>query len=246
VGSYGNRAILRSESAFPSTRWSRLLADPTAGSSDGREALEELARRYWRPIAAYARARCARNDDEAREAAQEFFLWMLATGFLARADPARGSFRGFVKRSLANFLHDRERRRRSQKRGGDRRLVPLEDEDGIPRLADPGATPEEHLDAHWRAELLARATDALEAELAAKGKHVVFAVFRDFFLADEECDYAALAARHGITKVDVSNHLSLAKRRYRAHLRAAVLETVGSDEDLRAELAWLFAREGDG
>jgi hypothetical protein len=43
--------------------------------------------------------------------------------------------------------------------------------------------------------------------------------------------------------VDVSNHLALAKNRYRAHLRSAVLETVGGDEELRAELAWLLEKE---
>ena len=53
-----------------------------------------------------------------------------------------------------------------------------------------------------------------------------------------------MAERHGISKVDVSNALAYAKRRYRAQLRAAVQETVQSDGDLRAELAWLFDEGG--
>jgi len=229
--------------AFPTTRWSRLLADPAAGSRASREAFETLARRYWRPIAAYVRAKFARTDDDARDATQDFFLWMMESGFLAKADPARGSFRGFVKRSLSNFLHDLERRRRTDKRGGDRQFLSLEShgsEAGVPHLPDPGKTPEELLDDLWREELLAGAADALEAELRGKGKGVVFDVFRDRFLLDGEPGYAELAEKHGLTKVSVSNHLTLAKNRYRAHLRTAVLETVGSDEELRAELAWLF------
>jgi RNA polymerase sigma-70 factor (ECF subfamily) len=226
--------------AFPTTRWSSLLADPAAGSTAGREAFETLARRYWRPIVAYVRAKSAKTDEDARDAAQEFFLWMIESGFLAKADPARGSFRGFVKRSLSNFLHDLERHRRTEKRGGGKIVLPLDADRAVPHLPDPGKTPEELLDDLWREELLARATDALEAELQEKNKDVVFAVFRDYFLSDEEVDYATVAERHGLTKVDVSNHLSLAKNRYRAHLRTAVLETVRSDEELRAELAWLF------
>ena len=232
-----------SSHAFPTTRWSRLLADPEAGSQVARDAFEALARRYWRPIAAYTRARFARTDDEARDAAQEFFLWMLESGFLAKADPRRGSFRGFVKRSLANFLHDRERGRRTEKRGGGRRLVPLDGDEAVPHPPDPGVGPDELMDDLWRRELLAQATDALEAELRGKGKDVAFEVFRDFYLGDEELDYEAVADRHGLTRVDVSNQLQLAKKRYRAHLRSAVLETVQGDDDLRAELAWLFEKE---
>jgi RNA polymerase sigma-70 factor (ECF subfamily) len=230
--------------AFPTTRWSHILADPEAGSQGTRDALETLAQRYWRPIAAYARAKFASTDDEAREAAQDFFLWMMESGFLGKADPDRGSFRGFVKRSLVHFLHDRERRRRTEKRGGGRRFVPIDGDETVPHPPDPGKGPEEHLDDLWRRELLAQATDALEAELRAKGKDVTFEVFRDFYLEDQELDYEAVGARHGITKVDVSNQLQHAKARFRAHVRSAVLETVGGDEDLRAELAWLFQKGG--
>lgn len=229
-------------SDFPSTCWSRLAAGDEAAAG---RALEVLAQAYWRPIAAFVRARWARTDDEARDATQEFFVWMLESGFLRRADPARGRFRGFVKTCLRNFLQDRERARRAWKRGGQHAVLSLDgagENDPTPEPADPRAgEPDEALDAAWRRELLARASEALEAELAGRGKPVVFAVFRDFYLADLDLDYAALAARHGITTVDVSNHLMLAKRRYRALLRSAVLETVGSDEELRAELAWLFA-----
>ena len=225
--------------AFPTTRWSTLLA----GRSDAeaaREAFEALARRYWGPVAAYVRARFAKTDDDAREATQEFFLWMLEGGFLERADPARGRFRGFVKRSLANFLHDAARRRRSVKRGGTRTALSFERDD-LPPVPDPsGRNPEAVLDDLWRKELLAQGADRLEAELTERGKRVTYEVFRDYFLGDEELDYRQVAARHGVTTTDVSNHLAFAKKRYRAHLRAAVLETVQSDEDLRAELSWLF------
>ncbi len=226
--------------AFPSTHWSCLLSRDESGGEASREALERLAGSYFRPVAAYVRARWARDDDEAREATQEFFVWLLEGDLLARADPARGRFRGFVKRCLANFLRDRERARRAVKRGGEHRFVPLDGDEPLD-LPDPsGRTPDEVLDDLWRRELFARAAAETERELVEAGREVVFAVFRDYFLAGDDLDHAAVAARHGLSRTDVSNHLARAKQRYRAHLRAAVLETVGGDEDLRAELAWLL------
>lgn len=228
-------------SAFPSTRWSELALrgpdDPRA-----REAFEILAARYFRPVAAYVRARFAKGDDEAQEAAQEFFLWMLETGFLARADRERGSFRGLVKTSLANFLHDAERRRRTWKRGGTARFVDVDGADGPLPIPDAaGRTPEQALDDLWRRETLVRALSLLEAELAARGKEVTFRVFRDWYLGDEELGHAELAGRNGLSATDVSNRLADAKRRFRACLRAAVMDTVQRDDDLRAELAWLLS-----
>lgn len=225
---------------FPSTCWTDLLAGSATSEARARQAFETLSRRYLRPVAAYVRSRFAKSDEDAFDRAQDFFLWMLESGFLARAERGRGSFRGFVKRTLANFLHDSERRARTWKRGGTRRFVPLEG-DGAPlELPDGGATPEDVLDRSWRRTLLTQAADALEAELAAKQKQRTFDVFRDYFLGEEDLDYAAVAARHGITTTDVSNALAFAKKRYRAHLKNAVADTVDGDDDLRAELSWLF------
>ena len=130
----------------------------------------------------------------AREETQAFFVWMLERGFLERADPARGRFRGFIKKSLANFLHDRERGRRTVKRGGTHEVLALPEGDEAGALPDPaGRPPEAVLDELWRRELLAHAADALERELREQGKARVFAVFHDYFLGEEDLDYAAVA-----------------------------------------------------
>ena len=215
------------------------MAGPGVGSgadtAAARAAFETLANRYWTPITAYIRRRWAKTDDDARDAAQEFMAWMLESGFLARADPARGRFRGFLKTSLGNFLNDLERKKRTVKRGGTHRHETPTD------LPDPaGRTPDMLLDDLWRKQLLADATDGLERELRDRGKGVTFDVFRDYFLGDNDLDYATVAERHGVSKTDVSNALTYAKKRFRAHLRTVVVETVHNDDDLRAELAWLF------
>ena len=219
--------------AFPSTRWSRILAQP------GPRDLDALAQAYWRPIHAYLAARLRLDDDAARDLAQEAFAWMLATRFFDRADPARGRFRGLLKKALANFAIDHVRRQGAEKRGSGRACEPLDAEH---ERADPRSpTPDQVLDEAWRRELLERARQMLEAELDADGRRTYWLVFRDWFL--DECldlDHAALAARHGITKTDVSNWLDHAKRRYRDILRGLVLETVTDEAELEVELRWLF------
>lgn len=234
------------DGAFPQTRWS-LLLEETRDPEQQKERWESLASTYWKPVYGYVRTRWARTSEDALDATQEFFLWMLESGFVKRADPNRGAFRGFLKSSLANFLIDLERKHKALKRGGARTFLPIQgDEDSVlPDLADSARlAPEQVLDDLWRAEILERAVAALASELANSGKATYFAVFRDYFLDDEKLDYQTVATRHGITTVDVSNYLAHAKRRYRVQLERAVLETVGNRSELEEELNWLLEGRG--
>ncbi len=225
----------RSQPGFPSTCWSRII-----GPAQGPEApdLDALARAYWRPVHGFIRSFWARPDEDPRDCAQEFFVWMIESGFVAKADPRRGRFRAFLTTSLRNFLRTRERQRQAKKRGGDRVHVPLPDSENLPETAL--ATPEAVLDELWRVELVAQATTALEDELRGERKQVYFDVFRDYYLSEQDLDYREVAARYGITVSSVSNYLTHAKRRYRSLLRSLVTETVASTEELEQELAWLF------
>ena len=73
------------------------------------------------------RARWARDEAEALDATQDFFVGLLGGDLLDRADPSRGRFRAYVRAALANFLADQDRRRAARKRGGGVRFVPLDD-----------------------------------------------------------------------------------------------------------------------
>jgi RNA polymerase sigma-70 factor (ECF subfamily) len=222
---------------FPSTRWSRILA-----TSDRRD-LDALAQAYWRPIRAWLMARLRLPAEQAHELTQEAFAWMLQTRFLDRADPARGRFRGLLKKALANFAIEQFRHDAAQKRGGGQVHLALEAAADVVDARAPA--PDEVLDACWRRELLERARQQLEAELTANGRATHWRLFAEYFLDDGGTpDHRTLASRHGISTTDVSNWLDHAKRRYRALLRALVAETVGSEEELQVELRWLFGTRG--
>lgn len=224
-------------SEFPSTRWSRILAP-----GGGRD-LDALARAYERPIRAYLAAKLRLDADAAAEATQDAFAWLLATKLLDKADPARGRFRGLLKKALGNFAIERARHAATQKRGGAATHVALDD---VGEPVDPrGRTPEQVLDDAWRAELLQQAQRRLQAELEQNDRALHWALFRDWFLDDSvgdgaALDHATLAARHGITRTDVSNWLDHGKRRYRALLHELVADTCTDDAELQQELQWLF------
>ena len=224
--------------AFPTTCWSRILG-PGPADRD----LEALARAYWRPVYGAVRARGWSHED-AVDATQDFFAWMMQRDLLGRVDPARGRFRAFLKTALANFLIDSHRRDSALKRGGGRAVLRIDhehDERASLDLVDyAGQTPDALLDQLWRAALVERATDALEQELRGQGRGTYFDVFRDYFLSADDLDYTAVAKRYGITNAHVSNYLQHAKKRYRLLLRAAVQETVSNPEDFEEELTWLF------
>lgn len=248
-------SIGRGRDRFPSTRWSRLVESPRGSGESGGDAAgdaplreadgTELAARYWRPVYAYVRRRWSRNNEDAKDLTQSFFVWMLEHDFVQQADPARGRFRAFLRTALERFLTDDQRGRKRRKRGGDRVHVELPGADDADLLAmlqdDKAVGPVEALDEEWRRTVLAQALELLRDEMKASGKATSFAVFEDYFLDDSDTlDYARVAERHGISKVDVSNALARTKRAYRAWIRRVVADTVKGADELEEELAWLY------
>ena len=244
---------------FPTTCWSQVgpgAAGDGAGVTD--RALERLASRYWRPIRDWLCAELRLDRDAAAELTQDFFVWVIESGFLKKADPERGRFRAFLKVALRNYVRDAHRRATAARRGGGRRFFSIDgpmDGSGAAAsdraageppfdAADPRALrPDELLDARWRRDLVQTALQELEAELVAEGKSAMFATFRDYFLdAAPDVDYRAVAQRNGITVTDVTNWLTRTKKRFREHLLAIVTDTVRDAAALEDELRWLFGK----
>lgn len=233
---------------FPSTVWGDFLDLWTGDPERSRGVFEQLARTYWKPVYAYIRKKWSRTNEDAKDRTQDFFTWMLETGFLSRVDRNRGRFRTFLKVALDHYLTDRDRMDKATKRGGSKRLISIDagaaDSAPIEIPDSAGETPDELMDELWRRELFARAVDRLEQDLNADGKQVYFAVFRDYFLGGEETvEYGDVAGKYRISASDVSNYLMHAKRRFRAVLADLVAQTVTTSEELEEELRWVY-REG--
>lgn len=227
---------------FPSTRRSVVAA--LAGDDDAalREAWEVLARAYWRPVYAYLRYRWRADHDDAQDLTQEFFARAQDKRFFAGYDPGRARFRTFLRLCLDRFvLRERESASRL-KRGGGAPLVSL-DETGFDRFpvepADAGADPERQFQQEWVRALFADAVESMRARMAGRGRTIPFEVFVAYDLegsdAPERPTYDSLAARHGISVTQVTNHLSAMRREFRREVLARLRSLTGDEAEFRAE-----------
>jgi len=101
---------------FATTRWSEIQAARTATPEHRQAVLENLARRYWKPVYCYLRAR-GQQDADARDITQDFFVEViLGRDLFGQAEPHRGRFRPYLLHCLKNFVRDWYRRERAQRR----------------------------------------------------------------------------------------------------------------------------------
>jgi RNA polymerase sigma-70 factor (ECF subfamily) len=234
---------------FPSTLWTDVLHAGDQNSERLRAAWEALAKRYWKPVYAYARFKWAKSDDDAKDLTQDFFTWMIETDFPGRANRDLGRFRVFIKVALENYLKMDLRSRQRLKRGGKRQILKLDREIGDLsgfEIADhAGKTPDQVMEESWKREILARGTRHLQESYSRAGKDAYFLVFRDFYLGEQgKVTHEELAAKYGVSLTDVNNYLMDAKRAFREILKDLLSETVERSEDLHAEFKALFGKDG--
>jgi hypothetical protein len=84
-----------SNAAFPTTRWSQVVAAGDRAGPAARDALAELCSAYWYPLYAFVR-RKGHPPDEAADLVQGTFLTLLDRDGLAAVAPERGRFRSFL------------------------------------------------------------------------------------------------------------------------------------------------------
>jgi RNA polymerase sigma factor (sigma-70 family) len=229
---------------FATTRWSMVLAAGAEASPETERALADLCQRYWYPLYVYVRRRIG-DVDQARDLTQEFFARLLEKKTIARADPERGRFRSFLLTSLQHFLANEWQKHQTQKRGGGRRIVPLDFEGKDSHGAIEPAhdwTPERLYERQWALTLLDSVLARLRNEYEQAGKTRWFEQLKPFLAGDTKtASYAeAAAALHvGQGAVRVAAHRL--RKRYRELLRQEVAQTVADDADIEDEIRALFA-----
>ncbi|MBI4617166.1 MAG: sigma-70 family RNA polymerase sigma factor [Planctomycetes bacterium] len=221
---------------FPSTLWSVVVA---AGAGS-RKALEELARRYERPIRLFVRGR-GYGEHDAEDLVQQFFVFLLEANLPGRADSRRGRFRSFLCAALRHFLADQADRARAAKRGGDRRELSLDSEGAEERLgvADR-STPDRVFAALCARETVSRALARLEGEITPRAAEIF-----ELSTSPGQPSYREIGERFGISE----NAVAASVHRTRARLKALVLDevraTVASPRDVLDDLAELLAALGE-
>ncbi|MEY2539683.1 MAG: hypothetical protein QOG67_3423 [Verrucomicrobiota bacterium] len=136
---------------FATTRWSLVNNAGNAQSPRHEIALNELCRRYWFPLYAYARHGGTAHAD-AEDSVQGFFSHFLAKNHLQALNPERGRFRAFLLACFKNYSLNEWKTAGRQKRGGGADHLPIDwaiaDEKYQSQLIAAG-TPDRVFDRAW-------------------------------------------------------------------------------------------------
>ncbi len=230
--------------AFATTHWSVVLTAGQGSEAQASAALEQLCRTYWYPIYAYVR-RQGRTPEDAQDLTQEFFVRLLQTNSIARAEPGRGRFRSFLLGALKHTLADQQARATAQRRGGGRTLLSWDQLKGEERLRAERTdelSPEQAFDRHWAISVLEQASERLSAEYNTPEQTRVFRELKPYVTGDSSvAPYAATASRVGLSESAVKSAIHRLRHRYYALVRDEVAQTVTNHEDLEEEIRYLMS-----
>jgi len=213
---------------FPSTQVP-LLEATAAGLSS--EALDCVIALYWKPVYRFIRLKFHKNNEDAKDLTQGFFAAALQRDFFARFDPARASFRTYLRMAVERFAANQYAAANRQKRGGDVQFEPVGDQAGA------SESPEQAFEREWQRQLFSLALDDLRVYCDECGKQLQFCVFQDYDLTDgERPGYAELALRYGIAETSVTNYLVWARRMLLGFVTERLRGTTSGARELSVEM----------
>ena len=235
-------------SAFPPTRLSVIERLRKADAAERTAAFGDLVEGYWKPVYKHLRATWRLGAEDAQDLTQAFFSDAFQKAWLEKYEPGKARFRTFVRVCVDRFAMNARQASARVKRGGDVRTVSLDFDAAEQEVrAQALATPAD-ADAFFRQEfvrgLFQRALSAARQELEASGRSVHFRLFERYDLdAEDGVSYTSLAAEYGLTESQVTNHLALVRRTFRAHALQALRGLCGTDDEFRREARELFGME---
>jgi RNA polymerase sigma-70 factor (ECF subfamily) len=206
------------------------------------EALSTLCRDYWRPLYYFARRKGHRPED-AQDLTQGFIAGLLEKGGIARANPERGRFRTYLLSAFCHYLANQHREQMTQKRGGDRTILSLEEssEAGFLEQAVDDMTPEHLYERSWALSLLEKVMQQLRAEYSKADRAPLFEAIQPHLAGTSgRPGYAQLGASLGMSESAVTVAVHRMRRRYGELLREEIAATVATPEEVDDELRHLM------
>ena len=238
-----NGALVPQRQEFNTTLWSVVLA-ARGESPQAQEALEKLCRVYWYPLYAFVR-RQGHSPEDAEDIIQGFFARLLQRKDLETVQRERGRFRSYLLVSLKHFLINEQYRARTEKRGGGRPLIPLDEVQAEKKFGQEPAdksTPEKIFERRWAMALLDKVLERLGKEYEETGRVRLFESLR-CFLSDEPAEQpqTQIGAQLGLSAGAVKQAVRRLRQRYRELLHEEVANTVATAADIDDEVRHLVA-----
>ena len=233
---------------MPTTHWSMLAAVRDGPMTPAHAAIvNELMRRYWKPVYCYIR-RIGYNNEDAKDLTQEFFVHVLSHSLFGRADRCKGRFRALLLSSLDNFLKNAKRDAHAKKRRPVGGIVSLEGlaENGTDAYhPQDNETPQAIFDRVWTSELVMRVLKALEQCLESKSRDAALGLFRQRIIipsleGSPTPRVVDLAPAFGLSPKQADNLLLRTRRTFQDLLREELSTFAVDQADVSQEVRDLF------
>jgi RNA polymerase sigma factor (sigma-70 family) len=217
---------------FPSTRVSLLEA---AASELSETAMDQIIALYWKPVYRFIRVKFQKSNEDAKDLTQGFFGSALQRDFLRRFDPAKASFRTYLRMAVERYAANEYASENRQKRGGGVQFEPMDE------FEIATESPEQEFERAWRRQLFSVALDDLRAHCAETGRQLHFSIFEDYDLADRDrISYSDLALKYGVAETTVTNYLAWARRTLRSLITERLRATTSGPKELHEEMRRLW------
>ena len=226
---------------FPATQWTQLDGARGEDDSAAMEAMDCLARAYWRPLYALARQRGLIHE-EAADAVQGFLAKLLTREGMQRVERRETRFRAFLSTAFRNWLSNKLRHESRDKRGGGAVLVPIDEFDSLRDLPlTESETPEEAFDRRWARSVYDQAMSKLCAEHDSGERAGYFAALRAVAFGNPGIGGPAeVAARFGTSPGTIRKAASDLRVRFGRILRREVERIVSDPREVEPELRYLL------
>lgn len=231
---------------FPVTRWSLVEAARSDHAEERQRALDVLISAYWKPVYKYIRLHWNKENEQAKDLTQDFFVRLVEKGLLDRFDPRRARLRTYLRLCVDGLVMNSDKAAQRQKRGGDLTIVPLDFESAEGELQQlplcaPGS-PEEFFAQEFARSLFGLAVERLRTECDAKGKGLHFRLLELYDIEEggKALTYDEVAQRFGIKPTDVTNYLAFARREFRKIILAELRAMTANEEEFQREAQTLL------
>jgi RNA polymerase sigma factor (sigma-70 family) len=205
-------------------------------------AYEKVVVAYWKPAYKYARLKWKASNEDAKDLIQGFFTRALDKGFFREYDPAKASFRTYLRTCLDRFAANERHSAQRLKRGGGITLISLDFEGAERELACSTPSVEDCFHREWTRSLFELAIGALRERCESDGKTIQFRVFEcyDLRAAEERPTYDQLARQFGATPATITNYLAAMRRDLRRIVLEKLREITSGEREFRNEARALF------
>jgi RNA polymerase sigma-70 factor (ECF subfamily) len=206
------------------------------------DALSELFRSYWYPVFVHLR-RSGRPANAAQDLTQGFFLHLLEGGALRRADPLKGSFRGFLIGCLRHFEANELERQQALKRGGNVRFVSFDLESAEHQYVNeirrsPAQSADLAFDRSWAHTVTTNALERIRQDFSNDLR--TFERLKVFLIPGSDTGSYEMAAKDlGISLAQLKSAIHRLRRAYRESVRREVASTVSAPHEVDDEVRYL-------